>query len=152
MPFVDYAPEESLRDARSRYFASSGLGDGGYDDKWVVFRAKGIPYAAFPNSPERLRSVRLHDIHHVVAGYDTSWTGEAEIAAWELASGCRDHDAAWILNGMALLFGLFIAPLAVREAWRRGRASKNLYDGEWDEALLDRSVGEVRIELGLGLG
>ena len=149
MPFVDYAPEESLREARARYFASSGLGDGGYDDAWVVFRARGIPYAAFPNSPQRVRSVRLHDVHHIVAGYDTSWTGEAEIAAWELASGCKDHYAAWILNGLALLIGLVLAPLAVRDAWRRGRVTKNLYDGEWEESLLDRSVGEIRAELDL---
>lgn len=149
MPFVDYAPEESLRAARTRYFTSSGLGDGGYDDPWVVFRARGIPYAAFPNSPQRVRSVRLHDIHHIVAGYDTSWTGEAEIAAWELASGCRDHYAAWVLNGLALLIGLVIAPRKVGFAWRRGRATKNLYDGEWDEAILDRSVGEVRAALDL---
>jgi len=149
MPFVDYAPEESLRGARARYFASSGLGDGGYDDAWVVFRARGIPYAAFPNSPQRVRSVRLHDVHHIVAGYDTSWTGEAEIAAWELASGCKDHYAAWVLNGLALLIGLVIAPLSVRDAWRRGRVTKNLYDGEWEESMLDRRVGEVRAELDL---
>ncbi|MEM9175972.1 MAG: hypothetical protein AAGC67_12125 [Myxococcota bacterium] len=149
MPFIDYAPEETLRDARARYFASCGLGDGGYDDEWVVFRARGVPYAAFPNTPERVRSVRLHDIHHVVAGYDTSWVGEGEIAAWELASGCKDHYAAWVLNGLAFLIGLVIAPGKTREAWRRGRATKNLYDGEWDEAILDRSVGEVRLQLDL---
>lgn len=149
MPFVDYAPEENLRDARERYFRSNDLGEGGYDDRWVILRAGGIPIGAFPDSPQRVRSVRLHDVHHVVAGYDTSWTGEAEIAAWELASGCADHYAAWMLNVSALLIGIFIAPRAVLAAARRGRATRNLYDGEWDEAILDRSVGEIRAELGL---
>ena len=114
-----------------------------------MFPAKGMPYAAFPNTPQRVRSVRLHDMHHVVAGYDTSWVGEAEIAAWELASSCKAHYAAWVLNGLASLIGVVIAPRKVRDAWRRGRPSKNLYIGECDESILDRSVGEIRAELDL---
>jgi len=149
MPFAEYAAEQSLRDARARYFETNALGEGGYDDKWVVLRAGTVPLGAFPNSPQRVRSVRLHDIHHVVAGYDTSLVGEAEIGAWELASGCADHYAAWILNALAVGIGIFLSPRAVLEAARRGRATRNLYDGEWDEAILDRSVGEVRAELGL---
>jgi ubiquinone biosynthesis protein Coq4 len=85
----------------------------------------------------------------VLTGYTTSWRGEAEIAAWELASGCRDHWAAWFLNGSAALIGRFIAPRAVWRAFRRGRASRNLYAREWDDRILERSVGELRRELGL---
>ena len=149
MPFVDYAPEESLHDARARYFASSGLGDGGYDDAWVVFRAHGVPYAAFPNSAQRVRSVRLHDIHHVVAGYDTSWVGEAEIAAWELASGCEGMRAAWVLNSLALPYGWRRDPERVERAFVRGLRSRNLYDEAFDDALLATPLGELRERLGV---
>ena len=85
----------------------------------------------------------------VVAGVDTSWDGEAEIAAWTLPSGCKDHGAAWVLNGLTFLIGVVIAPRKVREAWRRRRASKSLYVRDWDETLLDRSVGEIRAQLDL---
>lgn len=149
MPRVDYAPELSLRTARAAYFGQAGLGDGGYDARWVVLRAAGVPIGAFPNSPARLRSVRLHDLHHVLAGYDTSWVGEAEIGGWELASGCRDHWAAWALNASAVLIGLFLNPRAVWRAARRGRAERNLYAEEWDEAILERTVGEVRRALAI---
>jgi NADPH:quinone reductase-like Zn-dependent oxidoreductase len=37
--------------------------------------------------------VKLHDIHHVLTGYDTTWRGKAEIGAWEIASGCGRHYA-----------------------------------------------------------
>ena len=144
-----YAPSLLVRDARARYFAENGLGDGGYEDRWVVLRAAGIPLAVFPNTRERVRSVRLHDVHHVLTEYATTWTGEGEIAAWELASGCRDHWAAWILNFGAALIGLVIAPRTVWRAVLRGRRSRNLYGGEWSDAILDRSVGELRRELGL---
>lgn len=138
-----------MRDARARYFADTGLGDGGYEDRFVVLRAFGVPVAVFPNTKQRVRSVRIHDVHHVLTEYPTSWTGEAEIAAWELASGCRDHRAAWVLNLGAALIGLAVAPRAVWRAFLRGRRSRNLYRGEWSDGLLDRTVGELRRELGL---
>ena len=147
MPLIQYSDDWTLREARSRYFDVAGLDAGGYDDAWVVFRAGVIPIGVVPNSPQRVRSVRLHDVHHVLTGYDTSWLGEAEIAAWELASGCADHGAAWFFNSFAAVIGLFISPRAVRAAALRGREQKNLYDGEWDEALLDRRVGELRADL-----
>jgi hypothetical protein len=42
-----------------------------------------------------------------------------------------------------------IAPCAIWRAFRRGRASCNLYDRDWDDGILSRSVGELRRELGL---
>jgi ubiquinone biosynthesis protein Coq4 len=138
-----------VREARARYFAENGFGEGGYDDRFVVLRIAGLPLVVFPNTKQRVRSVRFHDVHHVLTGYATSWRGEGEIAAWELASGCRDHWAAWVLNSWAALIGLLIAPRAIARAFRRGRASRNLYDRDWDDALLERGVGELRRELGL---
>jgi ubiquinone biosynthesis protein Coq4 len=138
-----------VREARARYFAENGLGDGGYHDRFVVLRVAGLPVVAFPNTRQRVRSVRFHDVHHVLTGYATSWRGEGEIAAWELASGCRDHWAAWWLDFWAALIGLVLAPRQIVRAFRRGRASRNLYEREWDDAILERGVGELRRELGL---
>ena len=138
-----------VREARARYFAENGFGDGGYDDRFVVLRVASVPVLVFPNTKQRVRSVRIHDVHHVLTGYATSWCGEGEIAAWELASGCRDHWAAWYLNFWAALIGLFISPRAIGRAFRRGRKSRNLYGREWDDGILDRSASELRRELGL---
>jgi hypothetical protein len=148
---ADYEDDWTLRDARARYFAANRFGDGGYAARWVVLRA-GPLRLVLPNTKQRVRSVRLHDLHHVLTGYDTTWTGEAEIAAWELASGCRNHWAAWWLNASALAVGLGIAPRAVRAAWRRGRRTRNLYAREFDEALLEETVGSLRARLGLAGG
>jgi ubiquinone biosynthesis protein Coq4 len=138
-----------VREARARYFAENGLGDGGYGDRFVVLRVAGVPALLLPNTKQRVRSVRIHDVHHVLTGYATSWRGEAEIAAWELASGCRDHWAAWGLNLSAALIGLCSAPRAVWRAFRSGLRCRNLYEREWDDGILERSVGELRRELGL---
>jgi len=140
---------ETLRQARERYFRANGLGaDGGYADSWVKVRLGPIPFA-FPNTAGRVRAVRFHDLHHVVTGYATDVVGEAEIAAWEVATGCAGFGAAWVLNLEALALGLPRAPGAAWRAFLRGRRTRNLYRSPLDDALLAARVGDVRDRLGL---
>ena len=145
---LHYDAALSLRDARGQYFAANGLGEGGYEEKWVKLAAGPLRFA-FPNTAGRVRAVRYHDLHHVVTGYATDWIGEAEIGAWEIASGCRDLFAAWILNLYAMQIGLWISPRAVWCAFARGRHTRNLYGEPWSEALLGETVGETRRRLAL---
>jgi len=144
----EYTDDETVREARARYFAANDFGDGGYDEAWVKFKVGPIP-VAFPNSEGRVRAVRLHDLHHVLTGYGTSVLGEGEIGAWEVASGCHHHRAAWVLNLIAYWGGLLVGPRAVWRAFVRGRRSGNLYTGEWDAAYLDLTVGALRREVRL---
>lgn len=145
-----YADDLTLRAARARYFRDNGFADdGGYGARWVRFQLGPYFLPLLPNTPQRVRAVRLHDLHHVATGYATTWIGEAEIAAWEIASGCADHYAAWLLNLWAMAIGLAIAPRAVWRAFVRGRRSRNLYREPWREALLEERVGALRARLGL---
>ncbi len=145
---VDYDPNMSVLAARTRYFADNNFGeDGGYGAKWVTLAKLGPLELGFPNSAARLRAVRLHDLHHLVTGYDTDWIGEAEIAAWELASGCADYHAAWVLNLLAMPIGVLREPDRIRRAFVRGSRSRNLYDKPFDEAVLDQRLGELRARL-----
>jgi hypothetical protein len=145
---VPYDDAQPVRDARARYFEANGFGDGGYDAKWVKLALGPVPFA-FPNTAARVRAVRLHDLHHVATGYDTTLLGEAEIGAWEVGGSCRGFVAAWILNLYAMQLGFWISPAAVFRAFVRGRHSGNLYGGVWDERLLDERVGELRARLRL---
>jgi len=142
---------QTVRQARADYFRRAGFPpDGGDAQRWVVLRVAKIPVFAFPNTATRRRSVKLHDVHHVLTGYDTSWRGESEIGAWELGSGCRSHWVAWVLNVQTMALGLFIAPRRTWRAFVRGLRSGNLYgSATLDESLLDRSVGDLRRELGI---
>lgn len=145
-----YPDHLTVAEARAAYFARSGFAsDGGYGDRWVHLKVRGVTVFVFPNTASRVRSVRLHDLHHVLTGYDTTWTGEAEIGAWELASGCRRHYPAWVLNLGAVAIGAVLWPRRVLTAFRRGRRSRNLYGGEFSDALLARTVGEFRRDLRL---
>ena len=137
-----------VREARDRYFTENGFSLAGYTDAWVKLKLGPIPFA-FPNTEARRAAVKLHDLHHVATGYATTWTGEAEIAAWELAGGCGRHVAAWLLNAGAMGVGLWIAPRRVFRAWVRGRHSKTLYDRAFGDDLLQLTVEALRARLNL---
>jgi hypothetical protein len=144
---VRYDPASTVRAARALYFETNGFGsDGGYEQKWVTVKV-GPAAVLIANTKGRVRSVRLHDLHHIATGYPTTLEGEALIAAWELASNCRDHLAAWFLNAAAFAVGLVVAPRALWRAFVRGRHSANLYGGEFSDELLDNTVGDFRVRL-----
>ena len=143
----------SLRDARTLFFERGNLGaDGGYSNRWVRVESQPIAFY-FPNSRARVAAARLHDLHHIVAEYDTDWPGEAEIAAWEIASGCTHYYAAWILNLGAFAVGLIVAPKSLFCAFVRGRRARtNLYHTGFPELQLDDvTVGMLRARLAVGV-
>jgi hypothetical protein len=145
---VTYDDASTVRAARELYFAANGFGADSYAQKWAPVKLGPLEFV-IPNTPQRVRSLRLHDLHHIVTGYPTTLEGEALIGAWELGSNCRDHWAAWLLNASAASFGLVLAPRALWRAFVRGRRSRNLYGCAWDEAVLDKTVGELRRDLGV---
>ena len=146
---VQYSDSTVLRDARTEYFRDNNFGDdGGYNGRWVKVKIGPVP-VWLPNTYGRRCAVRLHDFHHIATGYDTSLVGEAEIGAWELASGCRNYYAAWILNGGAVMIGFFIAPRRLWRAFVRGWGGTNLYRLGLDDRWLDDTVGALRERLGM---
>lgn len=148
---AEVSEETRVREARARYFDANGLSEEGYRQRWVWLYLGPLPLPLY-NSGARARAVRLHDLHHVATGYATTWRGEAEIGAWEIAGGCGRHVPAWLLNSAAALVGLAIAPRRTLRAFRAGRHSRPLYrirDGEFHERYLDLTVGELRALVGL---
>ena len=102
----------------------------------------------FPMWPIR-DALSKHDIHHILTGYSTSIKGEAELAAWELASGgCHLNLIFWIDRISFLMIGLLTYPSATLRAIHRGFASKNLFARNLD-IVLDSSVDEIRCSLNL---
>lgn len=135
--------------ARARYYEVNQFGaDGGDSLAWVPVKVLGVTFH-IPNSDGRRRAVRAHDLHHILTGYGTDLTGEAEIGAWELASNCLSSTAATVLNTGAMAMGMLIAPRRTARAWARGRATKNLYRHATIDHLLGREVDDLRHELTL---
>lgn len=140
----------TVGDNLERFYRDHQLGaDGGLNDSWAKVRIGYLSFY-FPNTASRKRALLLHDVHHLATGYQTDLRGEAEIGAWEVASGCRDFIAAWVLNFMGFVLGLLIAPRRTFRAFVRGCHSTNLYHLQLDrQTILNDSVADMRRRLRL---
>lgn len=140
-----YSNDLPLKDALQLYFSKYHFVDGGYHLKWFKIKM-GPLYIPLPNTKARIAAVKLHDIHHIITGYEANLKGEAEIGAWEIASGCGKYYIAWLLNAGAFFYGMFFFPVALFRAFMRGRLAQTnfYYNTTYDEALLNKSVGELK--------
>ena len=134
-----YDPEMTLREARALHFERSGFGaDGGYGERWIKVKVWRVP-VWLPNTEGRRKAVRLHDLHHVLTEYPTTWRGEAEISSWEVASGgLRRYWAGWVLDLLSVAQGLVVNPRGAFRAFVRGRRSRNLFGETFGDDLLAR--------------
>lgn len=138
-----------VRDALPVLFKRFGIPENPYTATHFVIRI-GKFGLRLPNIPARVKVARFHDIHHIATGYPATWRGEAEIGAWELATGCRTSFISWFLNGGAVAVGLFLYPRAVIRAFIRGRRTRtNLYYDVEYAPLLNLTVKAVREKIGL---
>lgn len=103
-----------------------------------------------PNFEVRKKAVFKHDIHHIVTEYPSTFKGETEISAWELASGVRKYWIAFVLDIQAVTIGILFNPRNVFRAYARGRRTQNLYTDKWpDDVIMDMSVGVIKEKLKL---
>ncbi|HKB44793.1 MAG TPA: hypothetical protein VKC90_10390 [Chitinophagaceae bacterium] len=99
----------------------------------------------FPNFTARKKAVLKHDIHHLVTDYPSTFKGETEISAWEIASGCKKYRAAWVLDMSGMMIGIVFNFRGVLKAFARGRRTKNLYyDVISTEEALDMKLSELK--------
>lgn len=142
---ITYSPQQTLREALDIFFKQYNLGEeGGLNQDWAYldFKFFRLP---FPNTASRKRALIYHDIHHIVTGYKSDWQGEAEIGAWEVSTGCKDHTAAWVLDIGSLLMGVCFFPRKTFRAFIRGRRTLNLYGNTYTkEDLLPMKIEEVQ--------
>jgi hypothetical protein len=138
----------TLRQGRDAYLEANGFSTAAYSDRWVHFRF-GPFYLLFPSTKSRRAAIPFHDLHHVLTGYQATPLGEAEIGAWEIATGLHRFWSGWVLDLFALGYGVAIAPHRTYRAFIRGRHSRNLYGADYTDELLDTGLDEMREKLHL---
>jgi hypothetical protein len=141
------AGTETLRVARDRYLGEHGLSTQSYAEPRFLLRI-GFIRLDLPN-PGLLP---YHDLHHVLTGYASDLIGEAEISVFELRGGGANAMVTFLCVG-GILIGALRSPRRLQYAWRRCRGVRSLYHARPDyETLLERTVEEVRRELGIPPG
>lgn len=97
----------------------------------------------------RTRLRNLHDVFHVVAGYDRDLRGESAVLAFTIAQNYNRGVAYLVWNALRQEGWNSPGGKLIREAYRRGKRAKRLVEQDW-EALFERPIDEVRRELGIG--
>ena len=144
-----YADDLKVKDALQIYFSQYHFKDGGYNDKFFKIKLTDSIFVPLPNIKARIDAVKIHDIHHLITEYTAVYKGEAEIGAWELASGCGKYWVGWILNMGSFIIGMLFYQRSLLKAFLNGRLAKtNLcYRTVYNDALLNKTVGELRKEI-----
>jgi hypothetical protein len=142
-------PHATVRELLTDYYRRAGLLDPGQrvdarlHDRWIRMRIRGRLIPIKPLLGHQ-HAILLHDVHHMVSGYGTSFREELQLAAWELGSGgCRWYALFWLNRINAVLLGLLFCPMRTLRALRAGRGLRNLYGCDASE-ILDLDFAAVR--------
>jgi ubiquinone biosynthesis protein COQ4 len=139
-------PRESLGRAYLRFCDQYGI----TADGLIAASREGNISAQNPEELFVLARLRdIHDLIHVVTGYQTDLVGEASVLAFTVAQTKNPGIALIVLLAYLRPRGehTFVRPM-LRKAFARGRRAKWLPGADW-EALLARPLDEVRRELGV---
>ena len=148
-----YPADWTVRQAVAVYLEENGFPIEDYDKSTVSVTFWSFTFP-FPNPPSRQVAVRFHDLHHVVTGFGTDPSGEAEISAWETRRGASAF--SWFVRCIVwsgFLFGMFHSPRRTLAAWKAGYspASVGLQPvtmARYAE-LLELDVGSLRAVYGV---
>lgn len=140
----------TVEEALATYLEDQGRIDKGlsprsvYKRNWFMAEIAGVQFPFFPMLGFR-QGILIHDAHHMLCGYETNWTGESELAGWELASGgCADHVFFWADRILFLFIAIWIAPVRLARAFRAGWGQRNLYRLN-RETVLAMDLEEARL-------
>lgn len=103
--------------------------EGGIDRKWdlIKFGPLALP---LPNLESRRKNIFMHDIHHLITGYDTTWLGEGSVSSWEIATGgWKQLYFPWLLTLWAMAVGMMLYPRASYRAFQAGLYQNNALTG-----------------------
>lgn len=139
----------SVLAARDAYLAENGFLAATYDAAGSNVTLFGIDFYR-PLNDDARRAIRRHDLHHVLTGYGTDLTGEAEVSAWELGRGMQGVGlyVRMIVASTALLGGL-LAPRRVWRAYRAAGQGGSCFAVDDYEGLLKLTVAELRVRVGV---
>lgn len=136
----------SVKQGLASYLEENGFSREEYDLPVVKVTFWGITFPV-PNPPQRQIAVRFHDLHHLVTGYGTDPTGEAEISAWEMRRGVSVFGL--YVRGIVFvgtLMGFVHSPRRTLRAWQASKSKTPLLPAcmERYQELLKLTVGELR--------
>jgi ubiquinone biosynthesis protein Coq4 len=124
--------------------------ENGYDPE--VLDRNSIALSELPHSLHYLnaRILQMHDVWHLVAGYDTTSSNEIAISAFQLAQFGHNYSSMFLAAVMTISTikeprGFTILMQIITEAWQHGRETPVMMDIEWEQEW-NNSLEDIRKE------
>lgn len=150
-PIPDYTDMDALAQCPDKSLGKSlhnMIVENGYDPE--VLDREEIKLAAMPHSLHYLnaRILQMHDVWHLVAGYETTSSNEIAISSFQLAQFGHNYSAMFLAVGMAMSVekeprGFAIILQIIAEAWQHGRNTPAMMDIVWEDEW-NRSLEDIR--------
>ena len=123
--------------------------DNGYDPE--VLDRESLALSQLPHSLHYLnaRILQMHDVWHLVAGYDTTSSNEIAISAFQLAQFGHNYSSMFLSAVMAISTfkeprGFTILMQIITEAWQHGKDTPVMMDIEWEKEW-NNSLESIRM-------
>jgi ubiquinone biosynthesis protein Coq4 len=150
-PIPDYTDIEALAKCPPDSLGKSlhqMIIENGYDPE--VLDRESISLSELPHALHYLnaRILQMHDVWHLVAGYETTSSNEIAISAFQLAQFGHNYSAMFLAAGMTMSTfkeprGFTIIMQIITEAWQHGRETPVMMDIEWEKEW-NNSLEEIR--------
>ncbi|MEH6570887.1 MAG: Coq4 family protein [Halioglobus sp.] len=122
--------------------------ENGYDPE--VLDRNSIALSELPHSLHYLnaRILQMHDVWHLVAGYETTSSNEIAISAFQLAQFGHNYSSMFLAAVMTISTvkeprGFTILLQIITEAWQHGRETPVMMDIEWENEW-NNSLEDIR--------
>lgn len=150
-PIPDYTDIEALARCPEGSLGKSlhtMIVENGYDPE--VLERDSIGLSELPHSLHYLnaRILQMHDVWHLVAGYETTSSNEIAISAFQLAQFGHNYSSMFLAAVMAISTfkeprGFTILMQIITEAWQHGQNTPVMMDIEWEQEW-NNSLEDIR--------
>ena len=136
----------NIGDALTQLYKDHDLPPDGGEHEAVFHIKIGPVTIPLPNPPARQRAVFIHDVNHLLTGYNAVFSdGEMKIAAYEVGTGCGRVLVAWVINLGLMQLAALVRPQSTFRAFVRGRQADSLYRRSPERAKVRAmTVAELR--------
>ncbi len=140
-------PEKSLASNLYKMLVENGF-DAEVLDRETIGLQNLTPALRYLNT----RILQMHDVWHLVGGYQTTSLHEIAISAFQLAQFGHNYSAMFLaticsISHLRQPLGFPILLQTIKEAWLHGREQPSFMDIEWEQEW-QHSIDEVREKYG----
>jgi hypothetical protein len=135
----------TIQDKINEFLKANGFPeDGGSSQKIAWFKVIGPIAIPLPNFKTRRDHIYVHDVSHMLTGYDTSWKGEGAVSAWEISSGgWKKFWILWLFTLSGFGVGVLFYFKSTKAAFNKGLHMYNGLTKGWSkEEVLNSKYSE----------